>query len=778
MRPTLLSGQGLTIVLLVVAVVLGFFYAYVYRQEARQARRLTPRQRGLLRLLRMVVGILAVCALARPAVTVVKHETRLPVLPLVVDESTSMGFTDSRDNPLAQANPPDKRRRYDTAQTVVDLLQRKLTLTHRVKVFTFSDTSKLLKELPRRKHERDPVLPREELFGGAPHPTGEYSNIGDGLRDVLRELSGDRISGVVLLSDGRQTGGGLLREAGDQAKDARIPVHAITFGTEFPLRDLRIDEVIVDPETSLGDVLRFRLKITNQISAPLDTKLTLFEEGQKVNEKTLKLNRGENQVEIATIPETEGTRAFKLVLPAYDDEVDTENNEAVVHVKIVKRTLRVLLVAGNPSREFLYVVPGLLRDPVVDLSCFLQSADIDYVQQGNTSIERLPRSVEEWKKYDVVMLFDVDPNKITTQQVAEMETMVRTGGGLMVIAGRNHGLAKLIQVHAVKIRELLPVEIDKNALPDYFQTFEVPCAAERTPVGRSHAVLRLDRDDRTNEAVWATFPKYYWAHPVMGVKPKSVVLLGRAGDGAGRGDCLMAIHRYYEGAVFYSGLDSIWRWRYPSESYDYDRFWTNVIRYLGETRLKGTQQQVALSTDRNSYAPGEEVKVRLRLLDPALMSQLEGQQLMVSVTSVQGERQMVPLRPDQKGEMLYLGSYRARRVGSMVVGAKQAAPGGSSEAKPLFDVKCAFQVKMQSLENKDTSGDLEAMSNLAKQTGGKYFDYRNMGSIAELLAAIPTAPQVLRQEARVEVWDGTTFLLLFLVLIGAEWSLRKLWGLL
>ena len=778
MRPTLLSGQGLTILLLVVAVVLGFFYAYVYRQEARQARRLTPRQRGLLRLLRIVVGILAVCALARPAVTVVKHETRLPVLPMVLDESTSMGFTDSRDNPLVQANPPDKRRRYDTAQTVVDLLQKKLTLTHRVKVFTFSDTSKLLKELPRRKHERDPVPSREELFGGAAHPTGEYSNIGDGLRDVLRELSGDRISGVVLLSDGRQTGGGLLREAGDQAKDARIPVHAITFGTEFPLRDLRIDEVIVDPETSLGDVLRFRLKISNQISAPLDTKLTLFEEGQKVNEKALKLNRGENQVEIATIPETEGTRAFKLVLPAYDDEVDTENNEAVVHVKIVKRTLRVLLVAGNPSREYLYVVPGLLRDPVVDLSCFLQSADIDYVQQGNTSIERLPRSVEEWKKYDVVMLFDVDPNKITTQQVAEMETMVRTGGGLMVIAGRNHGLAKLIQVHAVKVRELLPVEIDKNALPDYFQTFEAPCAAERTPVGRSHAVLRLDRDDRTNEAVWATFPKYYWAHPVMGVKPKSVVLLGRAGDGAGRGDCLMAIHRYYEGAVFYSGLDSIWRWRYPSESYDYDRFWTNVIRYLGETRLKGTQQQVALSTDRNSYAPGEEVKVRLRLLDPALMSQLEGQQLMVAVTSVQGERQMVPLRPDQKGEMLYLGSYRARRVGSMVVGAKQAAPGGSSEAKPLFDVKCAFQVKMQSLENKDTSGDLEAMSNLAKQTGGKYFDYRNMGSIAELLAAIPTAPQVLRQEARVEVWDGTTFLLLFLLLIGAEWSLRKLWGLL
>ncbi len=778
MRPTLLAGQGMAIFLLVVAAALGFFYVYIYRREARQARRLTGRQRGTLRLLRIVVGALAVLALARPAVTVVKHETRLPVLPILLDESTSMAFPDARDNPLVQAGSPDKRRRYDTAKTVVETLEKKLTLTHRVKLFTFSDSGKLLKELPVRKDEADPLPGRDELFAGAPDPTGDYTNVGDGLRDVLRELSGDRVSGVVLLSDGRQTGGAALRDAGAQAADARVPVHALALGSEFPLRDLRIDEVIVDPEASLGDVLRFRLKVTNQIRAPLAAKLTLYEEGQKVNEKELNLNRGENMVEIATIPETEGTRAFRLVLPAFDDEVDTANNEATVHVKVVKRTLRVLLVAGNPSREFFYLVPGLLRDPVVDLSCFLQSADIDYVQQGNTSIERLPRSVEEWKKYDVVMLFDVDPNKITTQQVAEMETMVRTGGGLMVIAGRNNGLAKLIQVHAVKVRELLPVEIDKNALPDYFQTFETAFSAERTPIGRSHAVMRLDRDDRTNEAVWATFPKFHWAHPVRGVKPKSVVLLQRAGEGSGRGDCLMAIHRYYEGAVFYSGIDSLWRWRYPSENYDYDRFWTNVIRYLGETRLKGAQQQVALSTDRNSYAPGEEVKVKLRLLDPALMSQLEGQQLVVAVTSSEGERQMVALSPDRSGEMLYLGSYRARRVGSMVVEAKQAAPGGSTEAKPLFDVKCAFQVKMQSLENKDTSGDLEAMKSLAEQTGGRYFDYRNMGGLDELVAAIPSDPQVLSQEVLVEAWDGTAFLALFLLLIGAEWSLRKLWGLL
>jgi hypothetical protein len=114
----------------------------------------------------------------------------------------------------------------------------------------------------------------------------------------------------------------------------------------------------------------------------------------------------------------------------------------------------------------------------------------------------------------------------------------------------------------------------------------------------------------------------------------------------------------------------------------------------------------------------------------------------------------------------------------MLLAARQAAPGGSTKAEPLFDVKHTFQVKMQSLEAKDTSADLKGMQALAKQTGGLYFDYKNMNRLEELIAAIPDDPQVLSQAVPLDLWDGVPFLMLFLVLICAEWSLRKLWGLL
>ena len=70
------------------------------------------------------------------------------------------------------------------------------------------------------------------------------------------------------------------------------------------------------------------------------------------------------------------------------------------------------------------------------------------------------------------------------------------------------------------------------------------------------------------------------------------------------------------------------------------------------------------------------------------------------------------------------------------------------------------------------------MHALAEQTGGRSLDYRTMNGLDELIASIPTEPQILRSTRVEELWDGQAFLLLFLVLVSSELSLRKWWGLL
>ncbi|MCK6474409.1 MAG: hypothetical protein L6R28_22040, partial [Planctomycetes bacterium] len=550
MKPHLLTNETLTVFLLMLGAASVLFYLYLYRQESKNAQKLTPGKLWSMRLLRVLAALMVLLALARPALTRVNEDMRPPVVAFLVDESLSMGFPEDPANVLAQELGRDQRGRYNAAQKGIEKLLAPLSLTHDVKVYTFSDTSKLMKTVPQRENEEQPLMPVSEVFANQPKPTGEYSNVGDGISDVMRDLSANKISGMIVCSDFRQTGGTPLKDVTARAKDNGIPVHSIVFGTEFPLRDLRIDEVIVPAEASLGDVLTFTLKVTNQISAGLRVKLTLDEFDTKTDKyaqrgiRTLTLNRGQNTVTIATIPNVEGIRKFKLELPVQPDEVDKDNNVQVVHVEVVKRTIRTLLIAGQPTLEYFYMVPALLRDPVVELSCWLQSADVDYTQQGNKPLkkEKLPETLQEWQEFDVVMLYDADPNHITPQQIGHIEDMVSKGGGLMVIGGRSQGLAKFLQVHATKMRQLLPVDIDNNQYPILDKHWSEPFVIERTPQAKNHPILAASTDEKLNEDLWKTFPKFYWHHPVKSAKPKALVMLERtSGANDDRGSVVMAL---------------------------------------------------------------------------------------------------------------------------------------------------------------------------------------------------------------------------------------------
>jgi hypothetical protein len=780
MTPTMLSSESLLVVLLPLAVGLVIFYVYLYRREARQARQLSGRQKLILRSLRVVVALLALAALIRPAVIMVRHETRLPVVPILIDESTSMAYPDVRENMVAI--PGDsKRSRYGTAMLIAHGQQEKLTLHQRVKQYLFSDTLKPAKDLPYRSSGNQPALSGDELFRDNQKPLGDYSNIGDSLDAVLSDLANDKISGVVLLTDGRQTGGAALADVAAKAKKFGIPIHPIVLGNEFPLSDLRINEVVVDNEASLNDVLNIQLKVSNQISDTLTAELTLTDKTAKSTaSKKYKLKRGDSTISFQTIPETTDLHEYHIELQKFPDEVDTDNNSADFAVNVVKRDMRALLIAGRANRDYFYLVPALMRHPTINLACFLQSADPIYVHQGHITLEEPPKTNDEWKPYDVVILYDVDPTKFDKAQLSALEDIVKRGAGLVIIGGPNFSLASMVQVNPVLFRQLLPVNIDKKDLPDYNIVYDKPFAVERVKENSSHEILRAAADDKRNDQIWASFPQLFWSHSIHSVKPEATDLLHRS-DIKGDAGCVMAVMRYGNGKVFYSGINSFWRWRFPSESYDYDNFWLRVLRYVGQKEEGGKQtNQVALGTDHSSYAPGEDVQITLKLLDTSLTSQLAGQKIYASISNAAvKDREMVPLTPSTDVASLYRGLYRPRQVGSMGVQVQIFPLNAGTDAKPIVDTpKTPFQVKLEALEAKDTSSDLDGMRMLAEETGGKYFDYRNMDSLSTLADAIPHEPQVLSQTVRLEIWDSTLFLLLFLVLISVEWCLRKLWGLL
>jgi hypothetical protein len=794
--PILPGLRGYSVVVLPLLIALALYYAWLYRIDAK---RLTAWQKRILLGLRLAAGSVVLVMLLGPAVEIVTTEERLPVVALLFDASKSMNYPEAVGQPLVQANPRSERTRYHAALEAAEHLQRELSRTHRVKLYGFADAVKLARDIPYRTDPSAPPLPREEVLKSLPTPHGDYTEAGDALVEVMEKLAGEKIAGVVLLSDGRLTGGLPLTTAAQQAQARQVPVHALTFGSEEPPVDLRIDRVDVPAEVSLGDNLMIAVQITNHVRPDLKCTVKLYEravgdkapldppaaqEAYKLDqEKSITLARGRNNIVLTTIPNTEGLREYRVVLPEFEDEIDYTNNQAIFHVKVVKRTLRVLLVAGKATREYQHATLCMLRDPVIRLSCFLQSAQVAYVQQGSVVIDRLPQTVAQWQEYDIVILYDVDPKEISAQQISGLENTVNKGAGLLVVAGRSHGMGPLLQIHANKMRQLLPVEIDKDRPQRHEVVFDQPIMVERTPEGRATPVCRLVANEVLNDEIWGSFPALYWYHPVVSAKPRSIVVLRKKSGPAmlsDAGDCIMAVQRFGEGLVTYLGTDETWRWRNPYGTHDYDLFWSHLVRYLGETRLMGTQQQVALGSDKQVYAPGEKARFKLQILDQALFQQLTGEQLSATILDASKAKQVIALERDSQGQPFYQGVYLARQVGPHQVDVWHSLSTSDTAAKRLFEVRSSFKVEMVPLESLDPRADLEAMQKLARTTSGTNLDHRTMtrDALSKLAASISTEPLLLSQEQVRELWDTWMALALVLVLLTAEWTLRKLWGVL
>jgi hypothetical protein len=313
--------------------------------------------------------------------------------------------------------------------------------------------------------------------------------------------------------------------------------------------------------------------------------------------------------------------------------------------------------------------------------------------------------------------------------------------------------------------------------------FDRPIEVERTPEGRSTPVGRLVANEALNEEIWSSFPALYWYHPVVSARARAITVLRKKSGPAAledAGDCIMAIQRFGEGLVTYLGTDEIWRWRNPNGAYDYELFWSHLVRYLGETRLLGAQKQVALGSDKQVYAPGEKARLKLQILDQALFQQLTGEQLTATIIDPGKARQVIGLERDPAGQPFYQGVYQARQVGAHQVESWHSLSTSDTAAKRLFEVRAGFKVEMVPLESLDPRADLEGMEKLARATGGISLDHRTMTreALTKLASSLSTEPLTVSQERVREVWDSWAALALVLVLLTAEWTLRKLWGVL
>jgi hypothetical protein len=354
------------------------------------------------------------------------------------------------------------------------------------------------------------------------------------------------------------------------------------------------------------------------------------------------------------------------------------------------------------------------------------------------------------------------------------------GGGIGVIAGNKYTLSLLRGGKGEdNLAGVLPVVLDLQRADTpiigigYGGYFDKPWRMVPEPAALTHPATRFHSDPaRAKDLVWDRLPPFYWFFPVLKAKPGAIVL-ARHEDPRETVEPygvrpIMAVHRYGRGNVLFLAADETHRWRASAE-HIFDRLWIQATRFLLEGRHSGAKRRFRIYVDREVVDMGDAVQVSAEVFDEDY-EPLEREEIKVAVTNPQGKEEQLVLRPVEGKKGHYSGTYAPAETGDYALRAGE--PGFRPKQGP--DTPSAtFMAVQPDREMGDVRADSALLKDLAARTRGRAFDLSELDELANPKLIPPASERVVTQGRPVPLWDTWTTIIVMLVLLCAEWILRK-----
>lgn len=239
---------------------------------------------------------------------------------------------------------------------------------------------------------------------------------------------------VVLLSDGRETRGDVMRAAGTSS----VAVSTVPLPVKSDLR-VQVTEVRTPTEVREGEP--FHVEVVIHASEPCEGEVELFRGPHRVASEHRRLEAGENVFRVRQSIEGERLVIFTGSVRGFgDQDLDDDRASGLV---FTRGKPRVLLIAED-ERAGRHLRRALEREDVV---CEIRPP------QG------LPRTLTELAGFEAVVLANVPATAFEHADMERLRAFVQElGGGLLMLGGdRSFGLGGY---YRTVVEEILPVRSD------------------------------------------------------------------------------------------------------------------------------------------------------------------------------------------------------------------------------------------------------------------------------------------------------------------------------
>jgi hypothetical protein len=742
---------------------------YFYARESTTAGRLTKAVLVAFRL-----AVIAIVLVMIAEFTLSLRRTGLPTVAIVVDDSASMGIDDRYDDKKLhalvssriEAAGLDRVNRLNLAKAV--LLNKKAEMLsaiarrYRLKLYFVSSAARA--QAGSLAEMRDAVSQLE--------PRGESSRLGTGLRYVLSDLRGTPPAAVILLTDGITTDGISLGDASQYARRKGVPLYTVGLGSEKPLVDLELADLLVDEVVFVDDVVNFEYKLTGRGFAGKTVEVVLREKDNPTVLTQMKATIGEEgkpeRLHLPYRPIQVGEFEYVVEVEHLPDEAQIENNRQSRLVSVRKEQIKVLLVQAYPSYEFRYLKNMLERDATIQLKTVLQDADLEYAEQDSTALRVFPVRREELFAFDVVIFGDVNPAYLSASVLSNLNDFVeKKGGGIAFISGPQY---TPLAYRNTPLEPLFPIQLGAASAPAVGQVIDQGFTLQPTELGLASPQMQLGDSLAETTRIWQDLHPMYWLLEAPQTKPAARVLAEHPTRLASDGRPLPVFLMQYVGAgkVLFHATDDTWMWRYRVGDVFFARYWVQAVRYLSRSKLLGKDHSVELAADRREYRRGEPIRMRARFVDERQAPpQDDGVTVVIERDGQKSQR--IKLQRNATARGIFEGTFGDATDGRYH--AWIAAP--TLEGKvPSAD----FLVVAPPGELERVQMDSAELKRAAEETRGRFYRITDVG---RLLDDLPSGHQVPIETLPPEVlWNRWWLLFAFLGLIVSEWILRKRKGML
>ena len=738
--------------LAVLAIFIGVWLTYL-----KTTRPISPPWKAFFVVTRGSVLVLLLFCLLRPVITTIQTSPQETYLGILIDDSQSMSIADL---------PGGQSRRDGVEEVLFDGgLVEDLSDSFQIRTFRFDkDTQRI-------------------AGAGDLLQAGTASSIDQALNYVNDQLSGLRLGGLLLVSDGADNSGAADPVVTAQDFGARqVPIFTIGVGKESIPEDIGIVDVSSVETVLEGSVFTVQAGIIHQGFEGQEVEISVRDGEEVVASEIVTLGVSEvtRRYELEITPERPELIVYDLQVELQPGEIIEENNSYSFLVdNSEKSALDVLYVEGHPRNEYKFIRRALEGDESIRLATYLQTGPEKYYRQGIESSTELssgfPSTKEELYRYEAIILGDIEENFFNADELQMIEDFVAERGGGFLMSGMVDE-----EFIGTPIADILPLTlIEESFLPGHLRggtrrgdhpTGEL-FYPRLTNNGEFSPILRLSGEDSENGNLWRQLPELQGVFVTGRIKPGATVLMEHPVlQYQNQLLPIIAQQRYGSGRSMSVNTASTWRWQMmlPSDDQSHETLWRQVLRWLAVS----SPERINIDFDREYYNVGDEVNVTVVALNDQY--EPDNDATLWMQTETPGEQITdTPMEWDIEEEGVYRANFTVEEEGvfNLLVDVASAAADAELESS---EKRAAFVVTPSLREFNNAGMDAGLLGRISQESGGSYFELSDVDGLADRVEFTPNA---YSREVEIDLWDKPWLLALLISLLCIDWATRRLKGL-